>query len=148
MRVIICKNGERVLVDDDKYEILSRWTWRVNAGGYAYTSTRQHETPWPRVVLMHQCIVGQSLYKLVTDHINWNKLDNRRENLRHICVRDNALNSPRFSSKPIACGPQERVWADRQHTYPDPIELPEEPMTPERWKEWAAGVEKMSEAMG
>lgn len=70
--------GLFALVDDADYEELSRYKWHLDTGGYArrtvYTPPRVDEN-------MHRQIMKAPAH-LQIDHINHNKLDNRRENLR------------------------------------------------------------------
>lgn len=78
------------LVDDEDFEWLNSVKWSLHCRGYA-----QHY-PSPiggkrLCVLMHRHILGLGLGDgLVADHINANRLDNRRENLR---VGDYVLNA-------------------------------------------------------
>jgi hypothetical protein len=107
-----------VFVDDDMYEILNQYTWRVSRGGYAYTiATKSWANPTISA-MMHHCVIGRSLYPLVTDHINRIKLDNRRENLRHITQQANRLNSKQFDGKGRKPShPSDLEFADRSQTY-------------------------------
>lgn len=45
---------------------------------------------------IHQMIIGKAPKGKVVDHINRNKLDNRRENLRFITQAENIKNSDRW----------------------------------------------------
>jgi hypothetical protein len=76
--------GDYVLVDDEDFEFLSQWAWRKSHHGYAvrvqhlgyFDGVRRGKT-----VFMHR-LINKTPDGLFTDHINGNKLDNRRENLR------------------------------------------------------------------
>ncbi len=73
-------------VDDEDYEMVSAHRWGLGGHGYATTST-----PKSRMVYMHRLIAGTPV-GMETDHLNRNKLDNRRSNLK-ICTRaENMLN--------------------------------------------------------
>lgn len=63
------------LVDPTDFESVSIYKWWVNAGGYA------ESTHYGRRVLMHRLLMEPPSDKVV-DHINGNKLDNQRSNLR------------------------------------------------------------------
>lgn len=116
MKEIICKNGERAKVDDDMYDVLSQYTWRVDESGYAYTfATNSWANPTIRA-MMHHCVAGRSVYNLVTDHDNRDKLDNRRENLEHVTYSRNARNNGKQHKTP-APEPGPLVWVDRRNTY-------------------------------
>lgn len=81
---VLAKNGYAVVDKVDKH--LESHQWSMNAHGYAQTSAK------PGTALMHHLIAGKPPKPLVTDHINRNKLDNRRVNLRFVTERENALN--------------------------------------------------------
>ena len=76
---LIC--GRIALVDDCDYEDLSKFTWRAMSGKYPYPC----RSITGGTVLMHREIMRPGSDTMV-DHINGNRLDNRRENLR-LCSR-------------------------------------------------------------
>jgi len=91
MRTILSTNGFSILVDDEDFERLSAVTWRVSKDGYVgrtvvidgvKTSLRIH-----RMVLKLDS--GQPF---VIDHINGDRLDNRKANLRRCTRAENAWN--------------------------------------------------------
>lgn len=95
MKEIVCKNGEVVLVDDDDHGFLSRFIWymgsEVTRGGYpccfvyGKMNTRKQ-------IFMHQLIMAGAYG---VDHVNGNKLDNRKENLRLVTHQQNGWNVPK-----------------------------------------------------
>lgn len=72
-----------VLVDEEDFEKLNQWKWYYNTG----CAVRGY----PRRILMHREIMGNPVGKEV-DHINMNRLDNRRANLRIVTRSQNLLN--------------------------------------------------------
>jgi hypothetical protein len=87
MQKIKLKNSDKVvLVDDSDVQSLSAYDWYISNSGYAYTRWK-----FAPIMLMHCYIIGQK-DGLVIDHINRDRLDNRRLNLRHITQRKNCLN--------------------------------------------------------
>lgn len=76
MKEIPLTQGKVALVDDEDYPQLSDIAWYCHRG-YAVTSIFSRKT----TVLMHRLILLPP-EKLQVDHINHNKLDNRRANLR------------------------------------------------------------------
>lgn len=80
-------------VDDGDYEWLSRWKWSL-IDGYARRGSRTAEGK-PHLVSMHRVLLdlepGDSRQ---TDHINRDRLDNRRSNLRIVTQRENKHNMP------------------------------------------------------
>lgn len=76
MREIELTKGRIATVDDEDYGWLSKWVWFYGSHGYAHNGRRRDgET------LMHRMILAAPKNRFV-DHINGNRLDNRRENLR------------------------------------------------------------------
>jgi HNH endonuclease/AP2 domain-containing protein len=74
--------GGTVLVDEADYEWLKQWRWQFQHG-YAIRVTKFLGVS--KTLFMHREIMNpQKGFEV--DHINHNKLDNRRENLR-ICTR-------------------------------------------------------------
>lgn len=80
------------LVDDEDYEHLSQYKWRLGGNGYVNRDIWRNGKS--NVISMHRQIMGlrQGDGKLV-DHINRNPLDNRRKNLRIANKSLNALNA-------------------------------------------------------
>ena len=87
MKRIKLKYGEIVLVDDQDFEELNRYKWCLNSGGYATRMNDGHTS-----ILMHR-FIKETPKGLETDHINGNKLDNRRENLRNVTHSQNQMHS-------------------------------------------------------
>lgn len=89
-------NGKCAVVDDDVFEVLSKYNWWCNSDGYAirieYKNGRYH-----RQIFMHKEIL--SVEKgLQVDHINRNILDNRRSNLRPATPSQNQINRVALSN--------------------------------------------------
>lgn len=70
-------------VDEADYERLSSFKWRLASNGYAATG---------KGLFMHHVLLCPP-DGLVTDHINGNKLDNRRMNLRICTQAQNCMNN-------------------------------------------------------
>jgi hypothetical protein len=73
------------LVDDEDYERLSKYTWRLHSKGYATrsSSTNGKETR----LMMHREILDTGEFQV--DHIDRNKLNNQKDNLR---IATNSIN--------------------------------------------------------
>jgi len=81
------------LVDDEDYEWLSQHKWSANPDGYALSRLGTTHGP---LVRMHRLILS---CKNDVDHINGNRLDNRRQNLRPATRAQNSANQrPRGGS--------------------------------------------------
>lgn len=79
-------NPVSVIVSFEDYEFLNRHSWFIQSNGYAYTSVST------KAVAMHDLVFGTKIGGQMIDHINRNRLDNRRENLRAVSAQQNALN--------------------------------------------------------
>jgi len=78
MKEIPLTKGAVAIVDDEDYDQLARRKWFLH-GGYAKRSW--WEGPHIKYDLMHHLVANALPHKKVT-HINGNKLDNRKVNLR------------------------------------------------------------------
>ena len=76
------------LVDDEDFEHLSQWKWHLNTWGYATSTKGDNKTRW-----MHRVILNVPK-GVEVDHINHDKLDNRRCNIRPCSRAENARNHP------------------------------------------------------
>ena len=83
------------IVDDQDFERLIDYRWRVNSKGYAIRSysNGEHEI----LVALHREIM-QPPPGLVVDHIDRCRLNNTRANLRAITQQQNLMNRRMFSS--------------------------------------------------
>ena len=96
-----------ILLDSDDVDLVSQYQWSVGAHGYA-THGAGHKQ-----ILMHRLLLGVNDSEVV-DHINRNKLDNRRQNLR-ICSQSlNTMNRPKLETGNNAfkgiCSTAEGSW--------------------------------------
>lgn len=78
MRYIPLTQGKKAIVDDEDYGFLSQWKWHFNVNGYAVRTVKSKYC-----IYMHR-VINNTPENLVTDHINENKLDNRKSNLRSV----------------------------------------------------------------
>lgn len=93
MKSIPLTQGKFAIVDDGDYEYLNQFKWWVSDGGYAV------RTQWlpSKKIKMHREIMNTP-EDMITDHINGNKLDNRRENLRVCNKSQNAANAKTYNT--------------------------------------------------
>lgn len=75
------------LIDADDLERVWLWRWHLSPGGYALRSQRDGES---RNIWMHRELCPTTAPEV--DHINHNRLDNRRVNLRPCGRAGNAQN--------------------------------------------------------
>lgn len=79
-------NGTVALVDPEDYETLKKHRWYLNTDGYALTNINTGTLR--RKVRMH-VLITNSEGKHYIDHINGNRLDNRKANLRPATKAEN-----------------------------------------------------------
>lgn len=85
MKEIKLTQGNIAFVDDEDFEYLKQLRWRLGTKGYAESSIKN------RTVLMHRLILKQSS-NMITDHIDHNKLNNQKYNLRICTIAENNRN--------------------------------------------------------
>jgi hypothetical protein len=93
--------GFVAVVDEEDYEWLNKYTWKVankfcEANRYVITIVELDGKQ--KTILMHRMIMKPS-DGVYVDHINGNKLDNRRCNLRLCTIAENNLNKRGSSYK-------------------------------------------------
>lgn len=86
---VLAIRGGSCIVDDDDYEKLAGIDWRINSSGYVVATIMPG---WNGC--MHRAIVGPREDQVV-DHINGDKLDNRKANLRACSHAENLRNRKR-----------------------------------------------------
>jgi len=82
--------GYVALIDEEDYDRCVQHKWYMSTIGYFYSRTAG---------LLHTFLLGPAPEGLVTDHINQNKQDNRKENLRFITQAQNMANTKRHLSE-------------------------------------------------
>ena len=82
-------NGEPFIFDADMYEAVIPFSWYKSSNGYIATRIQNNE-----LILLHQIIMGTDGFrkKFLVDHINHDKTDNRKCNLRLTTKVRNAQN--------------------------------------------------------
>jgi len=78
------------IVDNKDFEWLNQWKWRTHSKGYAIRMTGGRKEA--KTIYMHR-LINNTPKGLETDHINRNKLDNRKKNLRSVTGTQNKLNT-------------------------------------------------------
>ena len=80
-------SGAIIKADSADYNILSKYSWCISKTGYAVARIDG------RVMKMQRFLLGDEATGMVVDHINGDKLDNRRRNLRPCKQVENSRNT-------------------------------------------------------
>ena len=86
MKIIKSVKGHEILISDEDFSLLSLHNWNIDSKGYAFIVIGNNKIRMQRLL----CRVPSGC---MVDHINRNKLDNRRENLRPVTHMQNAQNA-------------------------------------------------------
>lgn len=91
MKEISLTRGKVAFVDDEDFAEISKFKWHFDGSGYASRDVHRGEKKGK--IRMHRFLLGVPDFdKRQVDHINGNRLDNRRSNLRLVLQSENKLN--------------------------------------------------------
>jgi len=94
MKIKLSNSDKVVLIDATDYDWLNQYTWHVISNGYAKAWVKDD------MMFMHRLILGLKRNDGIrTDHINGNKLDNRRSNLRIATRSQNRANTKHYKKR-------------------------------------------------
>lgn len=91
MKQIPLSKGAFALIDNDMYDELMAVSWSLNNSGYAIHWFSDPKTGKRRGLLMHRYIMDAPSH-LQVDHIDRNRLNNTRKNLRFATKSQNQAN--------------------------------------------------------
>ncbi len=100
MKEIPLTQGKVALVDDEDYEYLTQWKWCYNRYAVRCIGPKNHR----QRIAMHQVILNPP-EGLETDHIDRNKLNNQRSNLRAVTRSENMQNKAPYMQGGILITP-------------------------------------------
>jgi hypothetical protein len=83
--------GLFIILDDADFKNFGNLKWNLHSKGYAVKRITQPDTKKSKILFLHRLLMGNP-EGLTVDHINGNKLDNRRENLRVCTLAKNNMN--------------------------------------------------------
>lgn len=86
MKVILTRQGQSILVDDDDYPVLSKFIWGVDTRGYVRRNIRADGKRVRQITIHRQLLGLDPSDRRIVDHINGIKTDNRHCNLR-VCTK-------------------------------------------------------------
>lgn len=92
MELIPLSKNKSAIVDDEDYEYLSKYHWYCSSSGYANRHPKMVRGVRKGKIMMHREVMNTP-DGMQTDHINGNKLDNRKSNLRIVNSAQNIWNS-------------------------------------------------------
>lgn len=100
MKEISLTKGYSAIVDDEDFERVSAFKWHAHESKsskfYARRDVRKGKSKTR--IFMHRFLMKISDPDVVVDHINGNRLDNRKENLRIASVTENNRNQTKIRS--------------------------------------------------
>lgn len=83
--------GHYALVDNEDFEWLNSYKWHYGASGYAIRKQWLKEDKRYITIWMHR-LINDTPQGYETDHVDRNKLNNQRDNLRSATRSQNAFN--------------------------------------------------------
>lgn len=93
---MICKVKDMsVLIDEEDIDIFNKYNWHINDSGYVVW--RGILDGKKKTVRLHRLVMHADDDQIV-DHINRNKLDNRKSNLRFVTCRENLQNTAQYEN--------------------------------------------------
>lgn len=95
MKYIKLNHNLFTIVDDEDYDLVNKWKWYCKRG-YAVRSIYVNKKS--KKVYLHRFLMNTP-EGLSVDHINGNKLDNRKANLRNCTLQQNLCNRPVSKNK-------------------------------------------------
>jgi len=103
MKTIQLTNTSNIVtIDDEDYDkVIAFGNWYENDSGYAVKKTRINNR---NISIRMHAMINDTPKGWHTDHINGNRLDNRKENLRTVTAQMNAWNRHKDT--------QHRVYSD------------------------------------
>ena len=106
--------GKYAKIDSQDFELVGKYKWYCSNG---YAATKRGEDGKTKYILMHRLIMGEPV-KMQIDHINADRSDNRRCNLRIVTSSENSRrqlpqSNTASSYKGISWYGSDRVWVAR-----------------------------------
>ncbi|ARL91005.1 HNH endonuclease [Burkholderia pseudomallei] len=121
MKEIALPRGLVAVVDDEDFDLLNSFTWHFTLGYAVRHLERPGSGVYRTTERMHRMIMGVgpgTIDKRQVDHINGNKLDNRKSNLRVCTNAENGRNRGAQKNnssgyKGVCWHPQSGKWRAR-----------------------------------
>ena len=84
-------NDVYFIIDIGDFDLVFDYNWKLDKNGYVWTKERVTQ----KTIRLHKLLCPDFIE---VDHINKNKLDNRRNNLREVTRQENVINKPLFKN--------------------------------------------------
>jgi predicted GIY-YIG superfamily endonuclease len=84
--------GKMAIIDAEDIDLVSQYSWCVSSKGYATAQVNN------KMVLLHRFLLRLTNRGHVVDHLNGNKLDNRKLNLKVCTQAENNRNKAKYDS--------------------------------------------------
>ena len=91
MKIKLTNCDKETIIDDEDFEKLPTHNWRLNSYGYVVGFQKIAVGVYNRHSFLHR-IITNCPKGLEVDHINGDKLDNRKSNLRIVTGQQNKMN--------------------------------------------------------
>lgn len=98
MKQIPLTQGKFALVDDEDFEELSKYRWYLSRSGYANRHPKMINGVRRGKISMHRQVMDMVPSGKMPDHINGNRIDNRKSNLRLATPSQNTINSSLYTN--------------------------------------------------
>ena len=85
------RGGYSTLLDDEDFKYYDQWKWGLHKDGYVIRTGWDKINKKSFVIFLHR-LINETPKGFETDHINRDKLDNRKDNLRTVSLRENKYN--------------------------------------------------------
>jgi len=117
MKIIKLTQGKQTIVDDADFDFLNQWKWHYNV---KYAVGQTGDKGAKKRVYLHTLLLKKKPNQFI-DHINGNRLDNRRTNLRLCSNRQNQQNRARPSNN--TSGFKGVVWNKKSKKWQSGIKI-------------------------
>jgi len=95
IEICFVNKKEICIIDVDDFDTIKKYNWSLDKNGYVVARTKDFGTTR---ITIHNLIIRKNNKSNHIDHINCNKLDNRKINLRECTHSQNKMNRPKQSN--------------------------------------------------
>ena len=84
----VTSSGDKFIIDAEDFDRVKDFCWRINKNGYVVANMKSGTN---KTIIMHRIIMKAKKDDII-DHINWNKKNNLKSNLRFATKSENNVN--------------------------------------------------------